>query len=360
LHYNFNFDKTCFSNMTENDGEPNFDEWIHSIGGLTENGCSKLEKATVVSLTSIRLISETDIDEIRLGLGDRAIFKAGWRQLVGAQPVIPVQRTPTEPSPRAEVAIPTASGSGHFTIQELAELLKSLPAPASASPSPRQQSQQSQAAGTSASDLASRITAQTLGKNQALRELAASLGQQSSTDTLALDHYTQEQCDTGERCLLPINFATVLGGISGEDDEVVSSNEFGRMVWQSGKKNARNPTPDRLNYGQFYEASARILREIKLSPPEEVQYLDYMRQLGILLQTFTCASVFTLDHLHRLQIHNHGGDWNHIENTLENSTLKKKEENSSRPSYSSPGVRPNTRQSSDGRTRLGVLVLQFT
>jgi hypothetical protein len=95
------------------------------------------------------------------------------------------------------------------------------------------------------------------------------------------------------------------------------------MVRQSGRKHSKKPTPDRLNYGQFYEASARILRD-QLTPSEEIQYLDYMRQIGVLLQTFTCSSVFTLDHLHRLHIHSNGGIWNKIENTLENSTLKRR------------------------------------
>jgi hypothetical protein len=124
------------------------------------------------------------------------------------------------------------------------------------------------------------------------------------------------------------------------------------MVWQAGRKNTRKPTPDRLNYGQFYEASARILREIKLTPEEEIQYLDYMRQIGVLLQTFTCSSVFTLDHLHRLQIHRNGGRWNEIENTLENSTLKKKDDNFSKPN-SNPGggQRPSNKQTRDPQKR---------
>ena len=97
------------------------------------------------------------------------------------------------------------------------------------------------------------------------------------------------------------------------------------MVWQSGKVNSRKPTPDKLSYGQFFEASARILRVIQLTPEAEIEYLDYLRQLGVLLQTFTCSSVFTLDHLHRLHIFRNGGQWNIIENSLENATLKKKD-----------------------------------
>jgi hypothetical protein len=64
-------------------GDLTLDEWLISIGNLTEHGRSKLEKGTIVNLAAVRLISEADIDEIRLGVGDRAIFKAGWRALIG-------------------------------------------------------------------------------------------------------------------------------------------------------------------------------------------------------------------------------------------------------------------------------------
>ena len=56
------------------------------------------------------------------------------------------------------------------------------------------------------------------------------------------------------------------------------------------------------------------------------EYLDYLRQLGILLQTFTASSVFTLDHLHRLYVHETSSVWNVIENSLENTVLKKKDD----------------------------------
>jgi hypothetical protein len=68
------------------------------------------------------------------------------------------------------------------------------------------------------------------------------------------------------------------------------------------------------------------LNLLNLDEEAYTQYLDYLRQLGILLQTFTASSVFTLDHIHRLYVHDTGSQWNIIENTLENSVLKKKDE----------------------------------
>jgi hypothetical protein len=88
----------------------------------------------------------------------------------------------------------------------------------------------------------------------------------------------------------------------------------------------RRPTPDKLSFGQFYEASARIFKLLNLSGQQELEYLDYQRQLGILLQTFTQSSVFLLDHLHRQFVFASNSKWHVIENSLENSVLKKRDE----------------------------------
>ena len=197
-------------------GDPPLDEWLISIGNLTEHGRSKLEKGTIVNLAAVHLISEADIDEIRLGVGDRAIFKAGWRALIG------ITVTPTDTSDPGDAPITAAQGTSHYSLTDLAALLKILPTSTPSIASVRAP-HQPQASNSHASDAASRVTAQSLGQNQALRDLAASLGHPPVTESLPLDHYAQD-ADKGERCLLPINFATVLGAISGEDEEIVSSN----------------------------------------------------------------------------------------------------------------------------------------
>jgi hypothetical protein len=79
-----------------------------------------------------------------------------------------------------------------------------------------------------------------------------------------------------------------------------------------------------------------------------LEYLDYLRQPGILLQTFTCSSVFSLDHLHRQFVFETGARWNLIESTFENSILKKKED-ASRYQASQPrrsDAKPNAAMSS--------------
>jgi hypothetical protein len=173
------------------------------------------------------LITEIDIDEIRLGLGDRVIFKAGWRALTGE-----IQKSPNaEQPPRVEIPIEMIqrTENSQFTLSDLAELLKILPNTGTATP-PRATLQQPQGA-RSRGEEPPLVTAQTLSKNTALRALVASLGQQPTAESLALDYYSYDQNEKGERCLLPINFVTVIGGFVGEDEEVLSTGEFGgRMV----------------------------------------------------------------------------------------------------------------------------------
>ena len=65
---------------------------------------------------------------------------------------------------------------------------------------------------------------------------------------------------------------------------------------------------------------------MQLDSQTERDYLEYLRQIGILLQTFTPSSVFCLDHIHRQYIFESGERWHLIQNTLENSVLKKRDD----------------------------------
>jgi hypothetical protein len=89
--------------------------------------------------------------------------------------------------------------------------------------------QQAQGAHSRFGEQAAQVTGQTLGKNIALKELAASLGLQTPADTIPLDQYSFDSNDKGERCLLPVNFATVVGGFIGEDEEILST-----VWWANG------------------------------------------------------------------------------------------------------------------------------
>jgi hypothetical protein len=56
------------------------------------------------------------------------------------------------------------------------------------------------------------------------------------------------------------------------------------------------------------------------------EYIEYVSQLGILLQIFTVGSVFALDHLHRQDVYYKSRKWDNINQTLQMSILKKRDE----------------------------------
>ena len=68
----------------------NLEEWIDSIGGLTERGRKTLDKNAIVNLTCVKYLTEQDIEELQLAIGDRVVFRNGWQAL----------RTPVVSPPR--------------------------------------------------------------------------------------------------------------------------------------------------------------------------------------------------------------------------------------------------------------------
>jgi hypothetical protein len=332
IHYT-NFFRVDVFVMAE---EISLDEWLASIGGITEAGRTKLEKATIVNVNVVKLLEEEDINQIRLGIGDRAVFKAGWESVRSvkrtlASPEVPV--VPVVPEEEGAVAAPI-SRERLYSIEDLSKFLGGLgrePAGTGASLGGGRL-QEPAVASTSASvplrvpspaDRDLPVTVKSLAKDRLLSRLASEYVTEGLANTLSL---TDLQLDRGEKPLLPINFCTVLNGGIIEEEEILSGQNNGRLVWQSGRGNLRRPTPDKLSFGQFYEASARIFKLLNLSGQQELEYLDYQRQLGILLQTFTQSSVFLLDHLHRQFVFASNSKWHVIENSLENSVLKKRDE----------------------------------
>jgi hypothetical protein len=324
-------------------GEPSFEEWLDYIG-LTKQGREKLEKATVCSLKAVQCLSSEDISELKLGVGDRGLFRFGW-EAVKNPTGSPSKKSPLpeaeEPITSADPKLPASTDSEAkiYSISDIAKFLGQSPsASRSIDPSERLgavggisegglQSVPNIGARIS-SRASSGVTAKTLAKDQLLNRLAGQFAQGGLQDTLSLQELSLAGLIKGEKALLPVNFVTIFSGCGIDEEEVVGTGQFqGRLVWQSGKGgSAKRPTADKLSYGQFFEASARILNLLNLDEHSYTQYLDYLRQLGILLQTFTASSVFTLDHIHRQYIHETGNPWNFIENTLENSVLKKKDD----------------------------------
>ena len=347
-------------------GEITFDEWLLKIGGITEDGKKKLEKSTVVSTTAVKFLTSEDIAEIRLGVGDRGIFKAAWHSLqIESQ-----EKDDSTPRPREPPSYPTGSDeeSRMYSIHDIAKYFGSLPQPTAGNPGPstsgstlrppssdgRTEALAAAGAIGTAANTGAEITPRILAKDRLLSRLAAEYAQGGIRDTLSI-HELNLATAQGEKVLLPVNFATVFNGCSLEEEEVVGCGQFaGRLVWQSGKGNSRRPSPDRLSFGQFFEACARIQNLLVLNEKQKLEYLDYLRQIGILLQTFTASSVFCLDHLHRNYIFESGANWHQIENTLQNSVLKKKEDSRNSNSYGAPqkrieGPRQDTRSVESAR-----------
>jgi hypothetical protein len=327
-------------------GFESFDEWLLSIGGLTEAGRQKLEKATVVSVLSVRHLTQEDIGEIRLGVGDRGILRAAWQDL--QTPVVkakgPVD-SPEQPIPERQhiPERPEDSEQKLYSIKDISRFFGAVGPHGVGIQQPSSDGRLEALAaargiqggsgppiGSGGPPIGADVTSGVLAKDRLLNRLAAEYVSGSTggiRDTLSLQDLNLIGFK-GEKILLPVNFATVFNGCAFDEEEVVGCGQFaGRLVWQSGKGNAKRPTPDKLSFGQFFEGSARILNLLVLTDAQKVEYLDYLRQVGILLQTFTASSVFCLDHLHRHYVfESPAAKWNVIENTLQNSVLKKKED----------------------------------
>jgi hypothetical protein len=315
-----------------------FDEWLDQIGGITKAGREKLEKSTVVSLTAVKFMTLDEILEVKLGVGDRGIFRAGWESLQAPKQLgdLPKPLSDSEDDKAdstKKVDGEKVDGEKLYTIAEITKFFgQSPPVLGATGGVPLHQSSDGRlealaaAASIKSTPSVSTVTVQTLAKDKLLSRLASEFVSEGLKDTLTLQELAI--LGKGEKALLPINFCTVFNGIAIEEEEIGCGEFAGRLVWQSGKGATKRPTPDRLSFGQFFEANSRILNLLQLEPDLHVEYLDYLRQVGILLQTFTASSVFCLDHLHRQFVHESAGKakWNFIENTLQNSVLKKKDE----------------------------------
>jgi hypothetical protein len=116
----------CFYlGMAETDGI-SLDEWLSGIGGITEAGRTKLEKAKVVSVAVVKLLSQEDIDQIRLGIGDRAVFKCGWQKIRSVKTLIPPVVEQALVQPVGDVVGDPVGGERLYSIDDLSKFLGGL------------------------------------------------------------------------------------------------------------------------------------------------------------------------------------------------------------------------------------------
>ena len=309
----------CTKNLKEHHGLTMSEEfdigiWCKEVG-ISDNGAKKLLTAEVRDDLAITLLEPDEIAAVKLAPGDLAKFRYGQRLLRKKLETPPeldsvTGTAPTSLKPNAE---------GLYTLEQVTAFLAnktSSPVPITkpptslngpqAAPSRRERSTAGPARSVPAEDNADNTE---FGRH------------------LLKDLLTVDDCFTnaaGEKPLLPVNFIrNPKGTITDYDEQVVT--EDGRLVV---KPNVRKPTADQLTAGQWVAANAIILARLvpRLSHQELIDYLDYERRIGGLMQLFTHSTVFILDNEHRIDVHRFNDRWNDIDPTMIGSLLRKKEE----------------------------------
>jgi hypothetical protein len=165
------------------------------------------------------------------------------------------------------------------------------------------------------------------------------------------DLLTINECNAGvgrqgEQLFLPCNFVSHVRGSTRTDDEELLTTVSGSKLYLS---NNRKVAPEKLSYGLFFGANARILaRLIPNLTPDLAAYLDYLRKLGDIMVNYTASSVFLLDHVHRYEVIEEGKTWNYIDPSLSLNVLKKRD-----ASVSSQGQSNSTVSRANTVSRLG-------
>jgi hypothetical protein len=172
-------------------------------------------------------------------------------------------------------------------------------------------------------------TTTTLASHPLYQNVADSVVSKTIKDILGL-----EECGRlaggvkkGEKPLLPVDFITVIPGVVTGDEDILNEHNGIELVLRS--VGAKKPTPDKLNTGQFIEATSVILQLLlpTFSLQDLTDYVEYIRQVGYYMQIFSVGSVFMLDHAHRKNVFYKNHHWNAIDSCLANGTLKQKTSN---------------------------------
>jgi hypothetical protein len=178
------------------------------------------------------------------------------------------------------------------------------------------------------------------------------LGNSLLKDILCLDDCAVNA--KGEKPLLPVNFVSNPKGIVLDQDQMVTTDKDGNLKLKPCKN---KPTADKIVVGQWIGANARILSKLapKFSAQDLIDYRDYMRKVGDLLNQFTYSSVFCLDNDHRVDVNFSDRRWNDIDCTLEVYYLKKKEDGASNSNtmYSPVGAGGGNKKAVLGKQRNG-------
>jgi len=174
---------------------------------------------------------------------------------------------------------------------------------------------------TASSDLA---TTASLAANPGLRHISDLSVNSTVKDILGIEECGQAAVKKGEKPLLPVDFVSVIPGVSSGEEDILNQHNGIELVLRSA--GSKKPTADKLSTGQYFEATNLILQVLlpTFSLLDLVEYIEFQRQIGYYMQIFSVGSVFLLDHLHRKNVFYKGHRWNAIDQCLANGTLKSK------------------------------------
>jgi hypothetical protein len=308
--------------MSEDESDFDFRMWT-SVLGLAEVNVKKLETNLVSDLQVLLELREIDIESLKIsGVGDGIRLRAGvakLRALHGGPPPL-IDGAGNIVKKSLPVDKQKAVGPDGERVYSLAEVEKLLAGKAAIAAGGADSSVGEKS--TALSTLAALLTKPSPGAGAGTSDLKEIMRELLGIDDQPLNA-------KGEKCLLPINFLSCVRGTQNSED-VIHSGKGMSLVVQSTLKKCT--TPDKLTVGQWTAANSRILSKLivsgRLCGSEVLDYLEYIRKLGDLLQLYTHASVFQLDHNHRLELHESTTKrlWQDIDCTLENAHLKRRDD----------------------------------
>jgi hypothetical protein len=322
--------------------ELEFRQWA-SILGLSDANVKKLEASLVTDLNVLLELREIDIESMKIGIGDGIHLRTGvakLRDIYSKPPHLVDDKGQVFKKPADEVK-QRPVGERMYTLAEVEKLVAGKSAILAGASSLDTKSGDKSSALVSLATLFSKPATGTAELRDVMREL------------LGLDDQPMLNAK-GEKCLLPINFLSCVRGTQ-NSEEVIHSGKGVNLVVQSALR--KTSSPDKLSIGQWTAANSRILSKLivtgRLCGPEVLDYLEYVRKIGDLLQLYTPGSVFQLDHNHRLELHESTTKrrWQDIDCTLENAHLKRRDETGH--TLSSVLYKPNMSQSQTDRRGTG-------
>ena len=298
--------------MSESHEEFDLGEWI-AANRISEQGAKKLDTFNINDLETLLLFRESDVDSLKLSLADTLRFRAGINRLHTVSDVIPklVDQDGQEIPVKEKPVIPNTSDDKVYSLNDVEKLLAGKTAVARGGPPlpplppkniPLDQSAliaalaslllKPSGEASSPPDLSSSLLALLSGSSETANKVPDV--RELMRDLLNSDGATLNS--KGEKALLPINFLSCVRGTQSSDEIIHQGKDLNVVVQQASNKRV---TPEKLTFGQWTGANARILDKLitsgRLSPAQISDYLEYNRKIGDLLQLYVPSSVFLLD-----------------------------------------------------------------